>query len=313
MRYPVGKNKEDFEKNWYVAQGYGARTSYGYHEGVDLNLKTGGNTDLGQPIYCIADGEVTSVHFHPSRGFGNHLHIKHVINGKTYYSHYAHCQEIFVKRGDKVKEGQKIATVGSTGNSKFAHLHFAIKNQPTGIEGIARTKADLSKWENPLQFIKTHMSSSQYYKGLDLNNKDSMKVAVDMWYAVVKEGKYVEKEKYEELKEALKKMDAQLREKDKKISELNKKIASLEKQVEITENKAKADLDKARIDYEKKLEDARIRMAKDFELKEKQLKEEIAKLKESKEVVVKKGFVPPKDFKRRFILALQILLGVYDG
>lgn len=53
MRYPVGQSgtREEYDKLWYSAQGFGAKTSYGFHEGEDFNLKTGGDTDLGQPLF----------------------------------------------------------------------------------------------------------------------------------------------------------------------------------------------------------------------------------------------------------------------
>lgn len=149
MRLPVN----DFDK-WYSAQGFGNKTSYGYHEGDDLNLKTGGDTDLGQPIIAIANGEVTSVHSHTTKPtFGNHVHISHKGAWGEVYSHAAHCKEILVKAGDKVNEGQVIATVGKSGTD-FGHLHFAIKLQPTGIDAIAKTQEDLKKWTDPIPFIQ---------------------------------------------------------------------------------------------------------------------------------------------------------------
>jgi len=155
MRYPVGKGTADFLTNWYNAQGYGVKTSYGYHEGDDYNLRSGGNTDLGQPIYAITDGEVSSLHDHAT-GFGRHLHIFHP--SFKVWSHYAHLQDIQVVPGQQVREGQQIGTLGKSG-TEYAHLHFAIKNQPTGVDGIAKTLADLSKWENPTEFIKKHLST----------------------------------------------------------------------------------------------------------------------------------------------------------
>lgn len=169
MRYPVGKDKSDFDANWKIDQGFGNPTTYGFHEGCDFNLKTGGNTDLGQPMYAICDGEVTSVHDHTT-GFGKHLHIKHVLDGKEYYSHYAHCQEIKVVLGQVVKEGEIVALLGSTGNSTLAHLHFAIKNQPTGIDGIAKVKEDLLKWEDPIVFLDKWMKMPT----IDENTKISL-------------------------------------------------------------------------------------------------------------------------------------------
>lgn len=157
MRFPYGSG------SWYNAQKYGTKTSYGYHEGDDFNLTSGGDSDLGQPLYAIADGEVTSVHIHTTKPtFGRHIHIRHDGEWGTVYSHYAHLDAISVKTGDVVKEGQQIGTLGKSGTDA-AHLHFAIKNQPTGIDGIARTLDDLKKWENPTEFInkwKGNMSDS---------------------------------------------------------------------------------------------------------------------------------------------------------
>lgn len=153
MRYPAGKDYKDYLNNWYIAQGFGAKTSYGLHEGIDLNLKTGGDTDLGQPLYCIADGEVTSAHEHAT-GFGKHLHISHKGEWGTVFSHYAHCQEIKVKVGDLVKEGQVIATLGKSG-TEAAHLHFAIKKQPTGVDAVVKDATALLMWENPTEFLNT--------------------------------------------------------------------------------------------------------------------------------------------------------------
>lgn len=148
MRLPV----EDWDR-WYNAQKFGVKTDYGYHEGDDINLKTGGDTDLGQPIYAISSGEVTSVHSHTGKPtFGKHTHVKHEGPWGVVWCHYAHCNEIFVKEGDQVLEGQRIATVGKTGTG-FAHLHWAIKLQPTGVDAIAKTLDDLSKWTNPTEFV----------------------------------------------------------------------------------------------------------------------------------------------------------------
>lgn len=146
---------------WYSAQKFGAQTDYGYHEAEDLNLKTGGDTDLGQDILAITDGIVTSVHNHTSsNNFGKHIHIKHDGPWGTVWSHYAHCSEILVKEGEKVTEGQVVAKVGKSG-TVYSHLHWAIKLQPTGIEGIAKTLDDLKKWTAPIEFVEKWKSIPQ--------------------------------------------------------------------------------------------------------------------------------------------------------
>ena len=147
--YPV----KDFKENWYNAQEFGNKTYYGYHEGADINLKTGGNTDLNYRIYAIADGVVTSVQ-ELTTGFGKHIHILHEHPGGDIWCHYAHCANIFVKVGDKVQMGDRVATVGSTGNSKYAHLHWAIKLQPTEINSIAKNLTELKKWTDPIKFVE---------------------------------------------------------------------------------------------------------------------------------------------------------------
>jgi len=158
MRYPV----DNFLTDWNTTAGYeyGDKTDYGFHEADDLNLNGGGNNDLGQPIYAVTDGEITSVHSHTgSPTFGNHIHLRFNIDGKDYWAHYAHCQDVYVVEGQKVKQGDKIATCGNSGTT-FAHVHFAIKNQPTGIDSIAKTQEDMKKWESPIKFIKSHLSET---------------------------------------------------------------------------------------------------------------------------------------------------------
>jgi murein DD-endopeptidase MepM/ murein hydrolase activator NlpD len=66
-------------------------------------------------------------------GWGNHVIIKSVINNKTYYILYAHLKDVSIpansaSNGYYIHKGQQIGTVGNTGWSEGAHLHFEIRN-----------------------------------------------------------------------------------------------------------------------------------------------------------------------------------------
>ena len=86
------------------------------HTGVDLA------SPRGTPIYAAGDGVVEKAGW--TSGYGNYTMIRHV-NG--YETGYGHQSKLLVKPGDKVRQGQLIGLVGSTGNSTGNHLHFEIK------------------------------------------------------------------------------------------------------------------------------------------------------------------------------------------
>ena len=60
------------------------------------------------------------------KGYGNQIEIDH---GYGYITFYAHIKEFKVKRGDIVKRGQEIATIGNTGKSTAPHLHYEVKKE----------------------------------------------------------------------------------------------------------------------------------------------------------------------------------------
>src|SRR5258706_10537917 len=98
MRFPVGPtgSKEEFFRDWYDAQPFGTATSYGFHEGADINKTTGGDTDLGQELKAIAKGKIVYYHnFHTTvpNTFGRHLVYR--IDGPwgVRWVHYAHCAD----------------------------------------------------------------------------------------------------------------------------------------------------------------------------------------------------------------------------
>lgn len=76
---------------------------------------------IGTPIHVAAGGVVVVQEFHPE--YGNMVEVDH---GNDLITRYAHSSRVYVKKGDLVKRGQRIADVGSTGRSTGSHLHFEV-------------------------------------------------------------------------------------------------------------------------------------------------------------------------------------------
>jgi murein DD-endopeptidase MepM/ murein hydrolase activator NlpD len=85
------------------------------HTGLDFQA------DPGAAILAAAGGVVVTQEVHPA--YGNMVEIDH---GNDLITRYAHASRIFVKKGDLIKRGQKVAEVGNTGRSTGPHLHFEV-------------------------------------------------------------------------------------------------------------------------------------------------------------------------------------------
>lgn len=110
-----------------IASYYGPRTACAagcssFHEGLDFD------PGAGASVGSIAAGVVIGVNRPQSSAFGQHVWIKHNINGQEVISVYAHLQygSIAVGVGQTVGVGQHIGRVGSTGVSTGPHLHLEI-------------------------------------------------------------------------------------------------------------------------------------------------------------------------------------------
>jgi murein DD-endopeptidase MepM/ murein hydrolase activator NlpD len=115
---------------------------YRMHAGVDLSARE------GTPIYATGAGTV-SVSGTES-GYGNVVKINH---GYGYMTVYGHCSKLLVKAGDKVKRGDLIALVGSTGLSTSPHCHYEVR-----VNGVP---------QNPINFYKDGISEEEYQKLLE--------------------------------------------------------------------------------------------------------------------------------------------------
>lgn len=105
---------------WYTS-GFGIRnspftTKLTMHEGLDLA------NHMGSPIISPAAGVVTFAGSRP--GYGNLVTIDH---GYGIQTQFGHISRWYVKVGDKIKRGQKIAAVGNMGRSTGPHLHYEVR------------------------------------------------------------------------------------------------------------------------------------------------------------------------------------------
>ncbi|MFZ9298047.1 MAG: M23 family metallopeptidase [Hylemonella sp.] len=115
------------------------------HSGIDFQA------EVGVPILAAAGGVVVTQEFHPN--YGNMIEIDH---GKDLVTRYAHASEVYVKKGDLIKRGQKIAAVGNTGRSTGPHLHFEVR-----VQGVPQNPQKfLNAWQNKKKAVKTAKSAA---------------------------------------------------------------------------------------------------------------------------------------------------------
>ena len=107
-----------------IVSGYGPKGEGLHNDGINIAAPRGSPVRAaGAGIVAYAGNEL--------RGFGNLLLIRHAGGWVTAY---AHNQELLVKRGDKVRQGQAIARIGSTGRVIEPQLHFEIRRGRRAID-----------------------------------------------------------------------------------------------------------------------------------------------------------------------------------
>jgi len=150
--FPVGKPDS---QGYYKARGFRAHG----HMGEDWDGIRGGDTDLGDPIFCIGDGIVVFAR-DCHMGWGNVIIVRHSYREggmvRNVDSLYGHCDKIMVHRGQVISRGQQIATMGTAHGLYDAHLHLEVRKN---IEiGMSRAKfaQDSSNYYDPTQFINAH-------------------------------------------------------------------------------------------------------------------------------------------------------------
>jgi len=137
-----------------VASGFGYRNDpftkiRKFHAGMDFSAKT------GTPVFATGDGVVDKAD-NTASGYGNHIVIRH---GFGYETLYGHLSKYNVRAGQKVKRGDVIGYVGSTGRSEAPHLHYEVHK---GGEVV-----------NPLNFYYGNISAAEFVAISKLANQEN--------------------------------------------------------------------------------------------------------------------------------------------
>tara|TARA_R110002167_G_scaffold308208_9_gene512976 strand:- start:24 stop:1001 length:978 start_codon:yes stop_codon:yes gene_type:complete len=139
-----------------MASGYGWRSdpftkARKMHWGMDFTAPK------GTPIYASGDGKITRAD-NNSSGYGKHIRIEH---GYGYMSLYAHMSQYNVKVGQKVKRGDLIGFVGSTGRSEAPHVHYEVWKDKERINPINFYYGSLTaeEFENMLKYANQENQS----------------------------------------------------------------------------------------------------------------------------------------------------------
>ena len=136
-----------------IASGFGYRVDPIYkikkfHAGLDFTAPQ------GTPVYATGNGTIVKAEY-SSGGYGNHVWIDH---GYGYRTHYAHLVKIKTYSG-KVKRGEVIGYVGSTGKSTGPHLHYEVERRGTKID--------------PVYFFYNDLAVEDYEKMLEIARRSN--------------------------------------------------------------------------------------------------------------------------------------------
>lgn len=155
--YPIGKGplvtQAKDSDEWYNALDFGEEN----HLGEDWNKNTGGNSDCGEPVYAIANGEITYA-ADAGISWGNVVIVTHKLSdGTQVQSLYGHLQRI-TKTSGEVKKRELIGNVGNANGRYLCHLHLELRDQTclswdmvfVGYSPIR------SGWLDPSDFIDRH-------------------------------------------------------------------------------------------------------------------------------------------------------------
>ena len=138
----------------HMASGFGYRSdpftkARKMHEGMDFTART------GTPIFATGDGVVKNADNSLS-GYGNHIEINH---GFGYLTLYGHLSKYKARPGQRVKRGDIIGYVGSTGRSQAPHCHYEVHKD--------------GKVVNPINFYYGNISAAEYVAISKIANQEN--------------------------------------------------------------------------------------------------------------------------------------------
>ncbi|MCR9014879.1 peptidoglycan DD-metalloendopeptidase family protein [Aquiflexum gelatinilyticum] len=141
-----------------LASGYGMRIHpilkvRKMHKGVDFAAPK------GTPIYATGDGVVVAVKT-VFGGYGKHIEIDH---GFGFVTRYAHMNEFKVRKGQKIKRGDLIGTVGNTGSSTAPHVHYEIMKD--------------GRFVNPVNYFFKDLTPEEFDKILELSGRENQSLS----------------------------------------------------------------------------------------------------------------------------------------
>ena len=136
---PVAKDK------CQVVSGFGSRyhpvlKNQRQHDGIDLAARQ------GTPVYATGDGIVRVLGQNPE-GYSGYGLVVIIDHGFGYRTLYAHMQKATVRLGQRLKRGEQIGTVGSSGLASGSHLHYEVMHGDRKVDPVYYFSGDLSPEE----------------------------------------------------------------------------------------------------------------------------------------------------------------------
>jgi len=150
----------------YVSSNFGWR-----HHPVLGRRKHHGGIDIaapeGTPVYATADGFVGRADY--SRSYGNVIYLDH---GSDLETRYAHLSDLNVRAGQRVKKGDLIGFVGSTGRSTGPHLHYEVR-----VDGVAVNPNPYMKGERADIMLAEYDAHDEPSAGIEGRSRPGAKAA----------------------------------------------------------------------------------------------------------------------------------------